>query len=100
MISFLIKLLCILIPVSAWRKAMRSKFVGPISRPKRMRRFNKIADWRFEDVNGVKVATGVLRGGKTIRLAHVFGKDITPLMARMKSSTTTNITSPRKAKRW
>lgn len=78
MISFLIKLLCLFVPVSAWRKAIRSKFAGPISRPKLMKRFNKIADWRFEDVSGVKVATGVLRDGKTIRLAHVFGKDITP----------------------
>jgi len=74
----LILLLCLLVPVSAWRKAIRSKFVGPISRPKRMKRFNKIADWRFENVNGVKVATGALHNGKTIRLAHVFGKDITP----------------------
>jgi len=43
-----------------------------------MKRSNKIADWRLDDVDGVKVATGVLRSGKTIRLAHVFGKDITP----------------------
>jgi len=74
----LILLLCLLVPISAWRKAIRSKFVGPISRPKRMKRFNKIADWRLDDVDGVKVATGALRGGKTIRLVHVFGKDITP----------------------
>lgn len=74
----LILLLCLFVPVSAWRKAVRSKFVGPIGRPKRMRRFNKIADWRLDDVGGVKVATGVLRNGKTIRLAHALGKDITP----------------------
>jgi len=78
MIGFLIRLLCLLIPVSAWRKTIRSKFVDPISRPKRMKRFNEIADWRFENVDGVKVAIGVLRGGKIVRLAHVFGKDITP----------------------
>jgi len=74
----LILLLCFFIPVSAWRKAFRSKFVGPISRPKRMKRFNKIADWRFEDVDGVKVATGVLRNGATIRLG-VFDQDVSAI---------------------
>jgi len=43
-----------------------------------MRRFNRIADWRFEDVDGVKVATGVLRGGATIRLG-VFDQDVSAI---------------------
>ena len=43
-----------------------------------MKMFNKIADWKIEKMDDIKVATGVLGNGATIRLGHVFGKDITP----------------------
>jgi len=79
MINFLVRLLCLFIPVSAWRKAIRRDFFGPMNRSKMMRQFSKIADWRTESVQGIKVATGVLRNGESIRLGHVFGKDTTPV---------------------
>lgn len=79
MVNFLVRLLCLFIPVSAWRKAIRREFFGPMNRSKMMRQFGKIADWRTESVQGIKVTAGVLRNGKTIRLAHIFGKDTTPV---------------------
>jgi len=79
MVNFLVRLLCLFIPVSAWRKAVRREFFGPMNRPNMMRRFSKIANWRTESVQEVRVATGVLRNGKTVRLAHVYGKDTTPV---------------------
>jgi len=100
MINFLVRLLCLFIPVSAWRKAVRREFFGPMNRPNMMRRFSKIANWRTESVQGIKVATGVLRNGKTIRLAHVYGKDTTPVSTAFEFFTATSITFPRAAKRW
>jgi len=77
--KFLIRLLCCFIPVGAWRKSLRRDLRLRAKRRKQLDKFNAIADWKFETVDGVKVAAGVLDNGKSLRLGHLFGRDLTPM---------------------
>jgi len=77
--KFLVRLLCSFIPVSAWRKSLRRDFRLRAKHRKQRKKFNRIADWKIETVDGVKVASGVLNNGKALRLGNLFGKDLTPM---------------------
>jgi len=77
--KFLVRLLCCFVPVGAWRKSLRRGLRLRAKRRKQLDKFNTIADWKFETVDGVKVARGVLDGGQTLRLGHLFGMDLTPM---------------------
>ena len=76
--KFLIQILCLFIPIRSLRTAIRTSFRHKTDRPKIERRFNKIADWKVEKVDGVNVASAVLANRKQIFLAHVGSVDLTP----------------------
>lgn len=77
--KFSVRLLCLLVPVSAWRKSLRRAIGLRTKRRGQLGEFNKIAGWKIATLKDVKVASGGLEGGKTLRLGHLFGKDLTPM---------------------
>lgn len=77
--KFLVRLLCCFVPVGAWRKSLRRNLRLRAKHNKQFKKFNAIADWTTETVDGVRVARGALESGKVVRLGHLFGKDLTPM---------------------
>lgn len=77
--KFFIRLLSCFIPVGAWRKSLRRGLRLRAKHRKQLAKFNQVADWTIETVDGVRVARGELESGKVVRLGHLFGKDLTPM---------------------
>ncbi len=76
----LIKFMLWFVPVRAWRQRIRKRARFAHGFRQWKKKFDGITDWKYEDVNGVTVASGTLADGNYIRLANmdsgVFGPEL------------------------
>ncbi len=67
----LIKFMLWFVPVRAWRRRIRKRARFAHGFRQWKAKFDKVANWQYENIDGVTVASGTLSGGQYIRLANV-----------------------------